>query len=447
MMLKILTAAALVATANGAVTKWNQANGMCVGIDQGTPGDHHGQPSVACTDMASCTTTGVGPCAANETAPKWHITSEFVALAFTAPGYLTDAKQMKQITPATSAQQGGGVNGFRDYFDKANMHGGQFIYSATGGIFGGDDTAWGYASIASYLNSGKKDIVTNENKFYNGARLYNPTKKGTMVMRFDGSLLVNVDGVPAEPEKDRRYREKMVCVTELKAGKCGDKVAFKPGDYKFSIFGATRGADWAAKTKGGQNGFPADQSHMGVRMKVTAHGIAFDNVTVNGNVDVSAIGETDVTTLTLTQTGGSQLTYTFPKNFNVGDYNTMVADAAKKPQATTVGTASGNVVIHVSKESANTLNIDYLFPLTVVGATADKYFVYDPTINYKDPPAATTATKAAAATTKAADAATTKAAAATTTAKVVVTGVPAGAATAAASAVAATATAVAFLAM
>ena len=37
MMLKILTAAALVATANGAVTKWNQANGMCVGIEPGDP--------------------------------------------------------------------------------------------------------------------------------------------------------------------------------------------------------------------------------------------------------------------------------------------------------------------------------------------------------------------------------------------------------------------------
>ena len=57
----------------------------------------------------------------------------------------------------------------------------------------------------------------------------------------------------------------------------------------------------------------------------------------------------------------------------------MVKDA--KTKATTVGTASGNVVIHVSKVSANTLHIDYLFPLTAIGATADKYFVYDPTIN------------------------------------------------------------------
>ena len=115
MMLKILTAAVLVATANGdghgfRLTKWDQANGMCAGIDE------------SCDDMATCSVTAVGPCAAGETEPKWHITSEFVALAFTAPGYLTDAKQMKQITPATSAQQGGGVNGFRDYSPPQRQH-------------------------------------------------------------------------------------------------------------------------------------------------------------------------------------------------------------------------------------------------------------------------------------------------------------------------------------
>ena len=165
MMLKILTAAALVATANGAVTNWINANGMCGGIDE------------ACTDMRTCSTTGLGPCAADEKAPKWHITSEFVAIAFTAPGYLTDTTKLKQINPTTKAKQGAGtVNGFRNYDIAAKGGGGEYIYTMAGGILGGDDTAWGYAGIASYFNSGNTSIVTDSNDIY-GAGKYNPTAR------------------------------------------------------------------------------------------------------------------------------------------------------------------------------------------------------------------------------------------------------------------------------
>lgn len=348
MMLKILAAAALVATANGAVTSWNSANGMCGGIDE------------ACTNIGTCSTTGVGPCPAGEKAPKWHITSEFVGLAFTAPGYLADpTNKMKQIKPATEAQQGtGSKNGFRQLELNKEGAGGKYTYTMAGGIFGGDNTAWGYAGIASYFNSGTTDIVTDSNEIY-GFGKYNPTTR-------------TAEG----PFK--------VCITKLKAdGKCGDKVTFKPGDYKFSIFGTLRGADWVAKTKSGENGFPAAQDHFGVRMQVASKGITFDKVTLNGNVDLADIGETDVTELTLTQTNGTVLTYKFPKNFNYGEYATLVEDS-KTPGKMTTGTASSEVKIHVSKgANAQSLYIDYLFPRTAIGKTAEKYFVYDPTINAK----------------------------------------------------------------
>jgi hypothetical protein len=351
MMLKVLTAAALVATANGAINWAINANGMCVGID------------TECTDTASCTTTALGPCNADDTAPPGYVVSEFVGLAFVAPGYLSDTDNAKgtykQIPPH--------MKGFRNYDANAtDGNGGKYAYTMTGTVFGGDDTAWGYAGIASYFVNGNKDIKTQSNKIY-GAAEHDSTGKSRTV----GD---NTNGAPNGPYD--------VCISKIDSTtgkpKCGAAMTYKPGDYKFSIFGAVAGKDWEKNTAAGQSGFPANQTHMGVRMKLQGYNYPF-YVMLNGDKNITRNGETHVETMSLT-TSDYTCDYRFPTNVNYGKIDAL-NDTIGAPMA--VGDESGNVTIYVSQGPVdNSVYIDYLFPLNMV-QKGDKYFIYDPNIKVK----------------------------------------------------------------
>ena len=219
MMIKTLIAAALVAGAMPSVDagtlQWIKANaeagaeGMCAGGYE------------SCASKEECTYTGLGPCAADETTPKWHLASSFVGLAFVADGYTKDA------TKATIVEAKPGAKGFRkaeagqtDAGQADKTDGTEYAYAMASNMFGKDATAYGYAGIASYLNTGTKDISVNTNKFYG----------------FDGDY--NTDF--------QSPKEYSICTSPMSGTECGAKRTFKPGAYKFSLFGNNLGSGYAA---------------------------------------------------------------------------------------------------------------------------------------------------------------------------------------------------------
>jgi len=148
---------------------------------------------------------------------------------------------------------------------------------------------------------------------------------------------------------------------------CGAKRTFKPGAYKFSLFGNNLGSGYAAAIASF-----GTRTHMGFRMKLQAKGVAFDKVTLNGGTDIKEIGETDVTSIVIAN-ADTELMYTFPKDFNYAKASTMAADGD-------AGLKTGAIKVVVSLEGEDALNIDYLFPMDKVGTTGDQFFVYDPEV-------------------------------------------------------------------
>ena len=145
----------LLATAiNTGATKWNWvvAKDLCAGII----GD--------CQNADECTTTAVGPCEGGETSPKAYLKSRFVGIAFVdLDKYLACAdpnscNDMKVVQPS-------GL-GYRDYSGaKTTPNGGKYAYVMSGNTFG-DNSAEIYAGVASYINTGHKNIETSTNVVY-----------------------------------------------------------------------------------------------------------------------------------------------------------------------------------------------------------------------------------------------------------------------------------------
>jgi hypothetical protein len=338
MMIKINIAAALVAGAvssASATLSWIKANGVCAGGYEN------------CANTAECTYTGLGPCTGTETEPKWHVATTFVGLAFVSDGYTADfANKAKVVEPKQ------GAKGFR----KADANqvdagvGTEYAYAMSANMFGDSNGAYGYAGFASYLNTGTKDISVDKNKFYSFSDF-------------------NTDFTSPDTYD--------ICISKMAGTTCGAKRTFAPGAYKFSLFGSNLGTNWKT-TIASFNTATSTKTHMGFRMKIEAKGITFNKVTLNGNIDIAQIGETDVTSIAIAN-DETELKYTFPKDFNYGKASTITTDGDAG-----LKTGSIKVVVSLVPNDNNALHIDYLFPMDKIGTDGDQYFVYDPEVTGKD---------------------------------------------------------------
>jgi len=341
MMNKIVNAAALVATAVSSAAaagtlQWTSGNGVCAGGYE------------SCENTQECTYVGVGPCTAGEAAPAWHVANTFVGMAFVADGYTTNASKMETIDMKP------GSKGFRKAEDdKVANPGTKYAYAMAANMFGADNTAYGYAGVASYLNTGTQTISVTQNKF----------------MAF-------TDYASTMTEASSDFKEYDICISEMTgavgAATCNTPVTFAPGTFKFSIFGNTLGDNWATTI----SNFGTDKTMMGFRMKIASVGITFDKVTLNGNVDIADIGETDVEDIKI-ENADTVLEYKFPKKFNYASTTNVNDDDNRNKDLQT-----GDIKIIVQKIAGeNALYIDYGFPLDKIGRTGDQYFVYDPEVS------------------------------------------------------------------
>lgn len=344
MMNKIVNAAALVATAVSSAAaagtlQWTSGNGVCAGGYE------------SCETTQECTYVGVGPCTAGEATPAWHVANTFEGMAFVADGYTTDANKMQPIAMKPNSK------GFRkaqeDQVPTGAAAGGKYSYAMAANMFGADDTAYGYAGVASYLNTGTETISVTENKF----------------MAF-------TEYASTMEDTSSDFKTYDICISEMTgavgSATCTTPVTFAPGTFKFSIFGNNLGANWATKI----SSFGTDKTMMGFRMKIAAVGITFDKVTLNGNVDIADIGETDVTDIKIAN-ADTVLEYKFPKKFNYAS-TANIDDNDKRNK----DLQTGDIKIIVHKvPGQNALYIDYGFPLSLIGTSGNQYFVYDPEVS------------------------------------------------------------------
>ena len=338
----------LLATAiNTGATKWNWvvAKDLCAGII----GD--------CQNADECTTTAVGPCEGGETSPKAYLKSRFVGIAFVnLEKYLACAdpnscNDMKVLQPS-------GL-GYRDYSGaKTTPNGGKYAYVMSGNTFG-TNSADVYAGVASYINTGDKNIETSTNVVYGAG-----TTTAARVSRGDSTI-----GAPNGPYE--------VCITDTSAtsGVCAKNATFEPGALKFSIFGRT--------LVSGSGSIPADSNldYFGVRMELQAVGFDVNEVLVGtydtlfhklSEFDINSQEAEGVKSLTLTHaSGGIKIEFIGWYNFGTINHDGSFRVDGRKQVKVRISRVAGE------KQS---IYIDYLFHQNPDFTMDNKYFMYDPTI-------------------------------------------------------------------
>jgi len=220
-----------------------------------------------------------------------YVTTSFVGAAFVdAAKFLTCANPLK--CDHMKVIQGSGT-GYKDFAANQVMGESTIAYTMTGNVFGSLATAGAYLGMASVINTGDKDILTDRSSFLIANA---DNQKG---ITRDGSD----DGAPFGPYN--------ICITEDK--ECKTKRKFKAKGYKFSIFGYTSGTDYTATVKAGANGFPATQTHMGVRVGLMGGGgVDLSKMVINGDKTIDTIGNGNVKSISLPAPDGTTFAWTFP---------------------------------------------------------------------------------------------------------------------------------------
>merc|ERR1719408_989213 len=113
-----------------------------------------------------------------------------------------------------------------------------------------------------------------------------------------GTVQTNTNGVIVGDYGAATTNSYNVCVSPLASGACGAAKTFQPGDFKFSLFGYTRGGSYA---------LPSGTTHIGIRVKMALSGTTA-NLTLNNGATLENIGSTDVTKITLIETTGDRRT-------------------------------------------------------------------------------------------------------------------------------------------
>jgi hypothetical protein len=335
-----------------AATDWSwtatSQNQLCAGIIN--------NPST----RQEATAFAIGPCGQGgaATGPSAYLQSEVVGLSYVDEDtYLTCASRgscaadMKVIS-------GSGL-GYRDYDVVNGADGTKFGYTMTGNVCGDLDTVGGYVGVASYLNTGTKEIRTKTNRFYAAT----PTGPVDRVARGASN-----DGAPAGPFTG--------CITEATNGACdGPDRVFKPSEFKFSVFGYLSGSSYNDTVVAGQNGFPAGMDHFGLRVKLSTVGFDASDLKVNNRTYTEAQTGEDVTSLSFAHERGG-LHLDFPTQYNIGSVGSMSSgvDTVMDVEAT----KTIKIKVHGADSSGQFVYIDYLFETAGMGE--GKYFIYDPTI-------------------------------------------------------------------
>ncbi|CAE8705506.1 unnamed protein product [Polarella glacialis] len=145
--------------------------------------------------------------------------------------------------------------------------------------------------------------------------------------------------------------------------KAGVPETFVAGAFKFSLFGFTCGSAFS---------MPDGTTYVGIRTSLTLVTTSTQVVvTYNGDKNISTIGTSDVTLITVTM-GDKIMELKFPQSYNVGDL--LNGEASENNSKNIV-----NIKVAQVPSDPYSVYVDYLFAASDL-QVADKYFVYDPTV-------------------------------------------------------------------
>lgn len=240
--------------------------------------------------------------------------------------------------------------------------------STEASIYMGDDVMGGVVGISSYVNTGTGNCTTSTNDFQT------PVSSGcgsSVVGSVESGLSLGARGTLTQSCNSLGD----VCIGETASGTpasgtCSDRV-FAPQATKYSIFLLGQGTnfDWNTTSCGSGSTVPA---HVGVRQTYAIGPLGFSTtmtvstaVTFNNGIAASAIGNTDITQMSI-----NDFNVVFPTQYNYG---------IKIDSTTFNTTGTGTIKIRYQALNSESFNLDYIFPTEHI-ATADSYIVYDPTV-------------------------------------------------------------------
>ena len=342
-LLATLAAAALISGADADTWTWTKSGKLCAGAKK------------KCSTVMECTSMAIGPCGSGEEPPTRFLKSSFVGMGFLDEShYLTCTGEA--CKPYAKVIESTGV-GYRDA-NVVEVGEGKYAYGMAGNVFGDLKSAGAYLGLAHYLNVGTKDITTNTNQVFSAtpdstARKDRSSSGGSPYGAPDGPYTVCISDVTSE-------------------GGCGPVRTFKPSEYKFSIFAHVSGSNYTEQVVPGQNGFPVNMTHMGVRMKLEVVGFRASELQVNDRAyDADKVTE-DITSFAF-KTAKGGVNFTFPTKYNIGQ------TAGAKTDGTMLAVDETKTVkIKIHSVDKTSLMIDYLFDAT--GLVEGTYLIYDPTV-------------------------------------------------------------------
>eukprot|EP00746_Dinoflagellata_sp_MGD_P147545 gnl/MRDRNA2_/MRDRNA2_79886_c0_seq3.p1 gnl/MRDRNA2_/MRDRNA2_79886_c0~~gnl/MRDRNA2_/MRDRNA2_79886_c0_seq3.p1 ORF type:complete len:407 (-),score=63.79 gnl/MRDRNA2_/MRDRNA2_79886_c0_seq3:213-1409(-) len=319
----------------------NDSAGVCTGA-YGACGN---------SSVEQCTGYAFGPCATSsssgrrlaQTSSMYTETSfDKLMLVKDELNYLSGGADLSIDVPMSEVENNG-------YVDKTTYAGSNYSYSyvMAGAFFGQDPVNSGFYMGCAQYHLMKGSIETQLNNFWAATT--------------PGQVATAAGGAPNGPYA--------ICISEISGGECGAARTFSTGAYKFSLFGYTRGDSYSAV---------ADVTYVAFRMKFKMVGMTGALVTFNGGTKtLDDIGSDNITDILITA-GGKQFNMSFPQKYNVGSIG------AEGPELGTTHDVKIKIYSTAATREAMFFYIDYLFEYADLN-TVNKYFVYDPTIGFKEP--------------------------------------------------------------
>jgi hypothetical protein len=277
--------------------------------------------------------------------------------------YDTDASQRLDIEPDIPIRFGARISSEQTQTNSTCNYA-----STEASIYMGDNVMGGVVGISSYVNTGTGNCTTQVSGFQT------PVRNGcgsVVVGSVESGLSMGARGTLTQICNSLEG----ICIGETASGTpatgtCSDRV-FGSFASKYSIFMLAQGTnfDWNTTSCGNGSTVPA---HVGIRQTYAIGPLGFSTtmtvstaVTFNNGIAASAIGNTDITQMSI-----NDFNVVFPTQYNYG---------IKIDSTTFNTTGTGTVKIRYQALNSESFNLDYIFPTEHI-PTADSYIVYDPTI-------------------------------------------------------------------
>lgn len=300
---------------------------------------------------------GAFACTEKGNSPSEYMEMKVTNMAFlkTETGYVNDPTEMKEVKPSTEANNPNLTLSGKKMGNSCSKPDetpcpdeNQIAYAMAGTLMGekiNAEDAHAFVGTANYI-----------------------MQKGTFAFNTNDFFVPKNDWTGFEEVKD-------ICIVKPdEQGKCGAKREVSAGEYKFSLYGKTAGTKYEQFITDGEYKF------VGIRQTIDISGMGEsatvkDNVVFNTDKTIDNIATTGVQSIKVTGVQKSELSLTYPQEYNYGTVG------AKDAAPWKIGTSEA-IKIHALPvaDEKQKFTLDFIFKVENQLNVADKYFVYDPEV-------------------------------------------------------------------